>query len=87
MRHIEQREHVGLVVTLCAEEGDVGMILVRVACQRELVQHLHLVVLKLIDSGPSCVLQADEVIAVHGHSLIALLRSPLQVGYLLHRGI
>ena len=84
LRDIKQGELVGLVVAFCAEEGDVGVILCRMACERELPHWLELVVLETIDGGLTCVLQAHEIVAIDSHPLITLLLDALQVGYFLH---
>ena len=62
LRDVKQRKLVVLVVTLYAKESHIGMILRHLTGQRELAKHLKSAILHTIDSGPTRILKADEIV-------------------------
>ena len=87
LRHVEERELVGLVVAFCAEEGHVGVVLGSVAGEGELPEQLEAVGMEAVDGGKAGVLQADEQVAADSHALIALAFDAAEVVDLLHGGV
>ncbi len=84
LRDIEEREGIFLGVALNAETGDIGVVGLMVAGEGELPQAFHAVGTEAVDGSYASVLQADEVVAIDAHALVALARNALERSPLPH---